>query len=462
MSAIRSAPFSTAVSVPRPRNATVLRSRPETLPPSQECSVFSEPAESVQASMVETRAGLGELSFPAINPFAASVAANVWSEQHGTIWGRSTINVMVPGRLRYPLPIEVSFTNGPDAPMALILPGIGGEGSSAHVSMLAKQALDHGMNYTVMPNPWSNLWLSSNPEHDPGNLPWESQATREVLEALRTDYPKYYDHVSAVGYSYGALLGAALVADQATDTSSRPLINGGLVAISPPENLIDSMECLDHLRTEYHDTSDWRSVSAKYAAWVDYYGYDRVLDSPIATRENRDVEKFLADTVASRQHQQQVIRYTDLHDGLDLLPLNHEIAVHGPILDKTREKALRQAQDKAVQDSTFGQYADIYLAPCLIHCKESSSLDEMAEQYSFSHLLTEASGHGVPVMTLSAADDYILQPENVATFRALEANPAPDQAMRVLDHGGHVGVLFNPQAREQIMHFLAHPPPTSG
>lgn len=459
MNAVQSAPWSSAPPAPRPMGIAKPSPTCATAPLPTSDTVSFEPAGLVQASMDETRAGLGELSFPPLDPFAASVASTMWSKQHGA-FRHHIINVVLPGELRFPLPVEVCLQNGRLAPMLVIFPGVGGDSEASHVRMLAQQALDHGMNYTVLPNSWSDAWLAQMPAHDPGNLPWESQVARETLDALKADYPLLYSHVSAVGYSYGGMLGAAVVADQAKDASVNPVINGSFAAISPPENLLDSMDRLDHLRQEYHDASDWMSVAAKYAGWVAYYGYPQVMESPIATRETRDVEKFLADTNASRQHQQHAFEYVDAHDGVNALPLNHEIAEHGPNIDRKRRAQLRAAQDQALVASTYGTYATTYLTPDLMKCGQTSSLQDMAEQYRYSHLIKEASGRGVPVVTLSSADDYILLPENVDAFRELEAHPAADQATRVLDHGGHVGLLFNPDVREQVMAFLAHPPPT--
>lgn len=418
------------------------------------------PAGSVHASMDATRAALGELSFPALDPFAASVAATMWSRQHGAFRG-DVVDVALPGALGKALPVEVCFKNGRGAPMLIILPGVGGDSEAAHVRMLAQQALHHGMNYTVLPNSWSDTWLTHAPERDPGNLPWESRIIRNLLDVLRERYPEHYDQVSVVGYSYGALLGAAVIAEPSDDDAPPPVINGGFVAISPPENLLHSMKELDDLRHQYEDGDGWPGIAARYAAWVAYYGYERVLESPIATRTDHDVEKFLADTQASRRHLQKSVEYVDASDGWNLLPLHRALAQEGPDLSWKRRRELRAEQDRALTDATFTDYANTYVANDLMPGGSDSTMARMAEQYRFSRLLAQASGQGVPVVTLTSADDYILNPSNVAAFREMQSHPAPDQATRVLEHGGHVGLLFSPQAREQLMGFLAHPPSTA-
>ena len=430
------------------------------LPRIAPAAASASPSSPTQASMGAVRTALATLDFPPLDPFAASVAAVVWSSTFAVLTGK-TEHIEVEGAMRKPLAVEVNLKHGKDAPMLLILPGLGASTAQSQVRALKSQALDHGMNYTVIPNPWSSDWLDAEPLHAPGNLPWETQTTRAVLHQLQDRHPGYYDKVSAVGYSYGALLGASVVAHDTDPDPHGRTVQGSLVAVSPPATLLDSMQALDHLRDEYDPPTDLKRAVALYGASVGIYGYEKIMRSPIAQRHDTDAEKYLADRFASRDYLEDVMRRYDEISGTNQLPYHHALAAHGLVYDARQSDLLLSKQSEALEQATFGQYVDRYLVPDLKTTNPDTTAEQESHEYSYTNLLAKAMGHGVPILTLSAADDYILQPSDVAEFRTLESTPAPDQAARVLDHGGHVGVLFNPQLREQMYAFLATPPTPS-
>ena len=267
------------------------------------------PTTSAVSDSIDTaRLALRLLDYPAIDPFAASVASVVWASHHAVLTGK-TEKIAVPEAFQKPIPVEVNLKNGKDAPMLVIFPGLGSTTITSQVRALKSQALDRGMNYTVMPNPWSKTWLGAVPKHAPGNLPWETQVTRDVLHALQKRHPGFYENVSAVGYSYGSLLGASVVAHDHDAGAGASTVQGSLVAISPPQNLCDSLQALDGLRTQYDPPHNVSGVLASYGAAVTYYGYDRIGESYVAKRQDTDVEKYLADTMASRDHLEQVLEH---------------------------------------------------------------------------------------------------------------------------------------------------------
>lgn len=147
-----------------------------------------------------------------------------------------------------------------------------------------------------------------------------------------------------------------------------------------------------------------------------------------------------------------MVKYVDAHRGIDALPLNRrEAEKRWPV---ENYDVLRDAQDRIVEQWGYRDYRDRYLARDPWFSAHGITPQGMADAMRYSRLLAEASGHGVPVMTLVAADDYILTPENVAAFRALESSPRSDQATKVFAHGGHTGLLFQPEVRDAMGDFL--------
>lgn len=437
-------------------------------------------------TMGAVRTALAYLDFPALDPFAASVASVVWAGMRTVLSGK-TEYIEVPGAMRKPLSVELNLKNGKDAPMLLILPGLGGGRLTAQVRALKHEALDRGMNYTVIPSPWSSNWLDAEPVHAPGNLPKETEVVRSVLHSLQERHPGFYDRVSAAGYSYGGLLGASVVAHDRDPGAGARTVQGSFVALSPPQNLLDSMRALDGLRNQYEPPDNLKRVLAMYGVAVPYYGFERIGESPVARRPETNAEKYLADTMASRDHLQEVVERYPVTSGANPLPRDPARASNGRPATAAPSESLAarpqaaaspeslaagaeaatlpetpdDAQAQRRSDVTFAQYVDGYLAPDLKATDPHSTVEQLARENSYINLLARASGRGVPVLTLAAADDYILDADDVIAMRGLESNPAPDQAARVLDHGGHVGALFNPQARDQMYAFLAQPPSLS-
>lgn len=406
------------------------------------------------ATLAETRERLAHLDFPNLDPYAASVAGSIWSGQN-RVSGQDEV-LSLPGRFRQDLPVEVGLQHGPGAPMLVILPGLGAGTGASHAGALKRMAAQNGMNFAVLPNPWSRDWIQSGPAGYPGNLPWEAEAAHAALEALAQKHPGYFDRVSLTGYSYGAIQGAALLKHEAGLPREQRIVNGSMAVLSPPVRMTDSMARLDGLRNEVFDSMDWIEVAELYSDAVKTHGYEGLMESPIARRPNYGAERFLADSIGSRSSLQEVAAWIDGYSGRNLLPYNAEVAKNGPVKDPERAEELQMEQDWTVGDATYGGYMADYLAhdPTLA----GRSPEQLTEDYRYTRLLDEIAGKGIPVLTLASADDYILKPQNVADLRQREAAGPADQAARVLEHGGHVGALLNPAVRQGMVDFLKQPP----
>jgi predicted alpha/beta-fold hydrolase len=54
---------------------------------------------------------------------------------------------------------------------------------------------------------------------------------------------------------------------------------------------------------------------------------------------------------------------------------------------------------------------------------------------------------------LSAADDYILAPQDIPQLEKLAREQGPQEVMRVFSVGGHVGLDWNPKVAETMIDF---------
>ena len=191
------------------------------------------------SSVAELRESLRKISFPPLDPFVASMVGAVWAGM-GEAYDDRRILLPLNAHFEKPFPVDIDLQHGPDAPMLLILPGVGAGSDSGHARAFKRIMRQQGVNYVSVPNPWSMQWQNALPKHDPGILPQEAKAVYEALEVLRERFPDYFDVLSATGYSYGAMWGATLLRHQqdaqARDSNKAPLIRA-FAAISPPERM---------------------------------------------------------------------------------------------------------------------------------------------------------------------------------------------------------------------------------
>ncbi len=114
---------------------------------------------------------------------------------------------------------------------------------------------------------------------------------------------------------------------------------------------------------------------------------------------------------------------------------------------------MRQDHKRIVENITYRQFSDGWL------CKDSwlqqnqLTPEQMAAKYSFTNAMEAV--HRTPVLTLGAADDYILNRNDVDTLRKLETNPGQLEVTRIFDTGGHVSLDWNPKVAETLIDFAA-------
>lgn len=417
-------------------------------------------------TVAEARERVGELTFLDIDPFVASVANAVDARNAPSVKGERTVRLHVPGyNKRYE--VKLGLPNGPGAPIVVLLPGIYGDAGGAQTKALKADMVARGMNYMVIPNALGPESMKDAPENHPGNPRLEAMMAYDILTQMADAYPEHFQQVSVAGYSYGGLLGANLVRYEEELAEAVPgarrLINGSLVAISPAENLSDSMQELDGLRVHYEDGQGgsviWNGL--KYRRHVRQYGYDNFLESDLAQRTegSNNTEIKLADLYGSRNGMKDMIDRVDQQFDHNQLPLNRPGAPRpgrGRGGNDARYRRVQAEHRRALDDATYVDFRDQWFAKDGWLQRQQMTPDEMAAEYSYGNAMGVIDD--TPVLTLLSADDYILNDTNVETYRNFERNPGPEEVTRVFETGGHVGILFNPEVRETMADFAFHPP----
>lgn len=407
------------------------------------------------SSLAQARRLAQELTFLPIDPFVASVGASISAERIEIPKGEVKLQINSSSYYSKAVNLMLGKHNGEEAPLLVILPGIHSDGTSPQCNLLRKIALERGMNYLVIPNSLSQEMLKSDPLYHPGNPRVDAFSTRELLSNLKVEHPELFKHgVSIAGYSYGALHGANLV--RLDEEGDERIIDGSLVALSPPENLEHSMQELDGLRRYYQSGADPISATVvKYRSEVKKYGYDNFLASELALRgEGSNVTEIkIADKYGSRDSLKELVEVVDTQFHHNLLPKNTQAYKDANLKERYR---LGKEHADIVENITYSQFSDRYMANDKWLNERGLTPEEMAKRYSFSNAINAIDD--TPILTLVSADDYILNPADVKAFQALESSAGPLEIVQVIDRGGHVGLDWNPKVEELMGKFVSTSP----
>lgn len=407
--------------------------------------------EPLPRSIADVRQQVARLDYQNLDPYVASVAGSIAASQVELPKGEEKIAIGVTEFYKEDVEVLMGRQNGPFVPMLVVLPGIHSSGETSHANLLKKLALERGMNYVCLPNSMSKEMLEDMPLHHPGNPRVDAMATRKILENLRDQYPEFFTSISVAGYSYGGLHGANLV--RLDEECAERLIDGNFVAISPPENLEHSMVQLDDLRVLYKEgTATTSDTGLKYKRDVKKFGYDGFYQSDLskhATGTNVD-EIEICDKYGSRDSLKELLERVDTQFGHNQLPMNTEEYKQAGVFKKVK---MRQDHKKIVENITYRQFSDGWLAKDGWLQQNQLTPEQMAAKYSFTNAMEMV--HRTPVLTVGAADDYILNRNDVETLRTLETNPGQLEVTRIFDTGGHVSLDWNPKVAETLIDFAA-------
>lgn len=405
-------------------------------------------------TIAQARARIAGLDFHPIDPYVASIGGTVSAGRVDLPDGEEIVEVDAPGYYKEKVEIQMGTQNGEDAPMLVILPGIQGDGKGSLSKRMKKLALERGMNYVTIPNSLSIDAMDDLPVYHPGNPRVDALSTHKILEQLKSQFPKLFRRVSVAGYSYGALQGANLLRLQ--EEQGTNLINGSMVAISPPENLDHSMRELDGLREQYKEGAGSIALTGlKYRREVAKYGYEKFMESELSERgEGTNITEIkIADKYGSRDDMEETVDVVDRQFGHNRLP-KHTKEYEEAGWWKRRE--MRAEHDRRLTAMTYDEYSIEYMSKDKWLVENGVSAQEMAREYSFTNAMKVIDD--APVMVLASDDDYILNSADVAALKDLEANPGKREVVKMFKTGGHVGVVWNPEVSKTVADFVFSPP----
>jgi pimeloyl-ACP methyl ester carboxylesterase len=396
-------------------------------------------------SMTEAKNALSLLDYhPDIDPFVATVAGGIYAGKVSDPKDAQKISLELPKYYEREFEVELGLQHGPEAPLLVILPGIYGERDGGFNTLTKKTAHERGMNYLVIPNALGDDALDDGPKFHPGNPGLESEMVVDILKMMKERHPDHFDKVSITGYSYGGLLAANVVrADEEAHNEEQRLITGGMFAVSPPEDLYDSMRELDGLRLDYADgAGSVLGTVLKYRKDVKKFGYQNFPLSELAQRGKGEniTEIKISDKYGSRNDMEDMVPRVDRMFGHNAIPRMNPL---DPDTNRKRREMLDAMNYLWYSSDWFSK--DSWLVA------RGLTPEAMADEYSYKNALNKIER--TPALTLVSRDDYIINQDNVRTYEQLAAQNEPLEATKVLETGGHVGALFNPEVRGVLADF---------
>lgn len=189
------------------------------------------------------------------DPYAASLwrAANTpwYMARDFSNYQKETLRVKGPGSDRFYVRIG-SFLHRDSSghvlkkPLMIFLPGMFSNLKNPIALQHGHFFYQKGYHVLLLSNPWSKNWIVDLPIAPMGDLESETAAVEKLIREFESLYPDKISSTSLYGYSYGAFLGASVVA-----TGQRTYED--VLLVGPPLDVRNSMERLDRLADQTYE-----------------------------------------------------------------------------------------------------------------------------------------------------------------------------------------------------------------
>ena len=323
-----------------------------------------------------------------------------------------------PREFARPLTVSLWLQKAP-APIAWILPGLGGHRHSTRALALAEQAHAEGYHVISISNNFNWEFIRSAPaDYLPGYMPHDLKAIRAVQSAVTTTLDAkhgtgHFTSQSLLGFSMGGWYTLNLAADSPPETYQHA------VAINPPLDLVHGLKALDRLyRTPGKDTRALRQTALL----------------KIAVNQKQTAE------------QGRHMPFTDAEASY-LIGLSYRITLRQAILSahlnlKGRDLPARRRLYPRVNALSWEDYSTQLLQPHL--AAQPLPAPSLANASDLRQRKDGASAAKCLHLVLTS-NDFLLSEDHLGWFRT----HFPDQII-FNEKGGHMGQLWKPGVRNSI------------
>ena len=338
-----------------------------------------------------------------------------------------------------------------EAPLVVLLAGLGGNGKGATADFLSYLLNNEGHNVLVLPNTITSQFATSLSRTGyVGKTNTDAKDLYKTIYFLVNHYQKTYKNMSQrvhlVGYSHGALMGAHL---SFIDSWQRRINFEKVMLLNPPVNLVGGMKKLD---TDYfagrENLSKLKRLKALIIAGkgiLKFKGkennYKNFQDFKKEVKLNDEEAKYLISKSLKESFRDLVLATQDIVD-LNILP-KREITSEGKVKEKERkEKAEKISYVEYASNALVG-FLNVFSKRIKSHTVDTVNND--SSLYVLEPYLRRAQNvflmHNQDDFLLDHGDDKYL--DDIFKDRAL-----------IFPYGGHLGNIWHPQNVSQILSWL--------
>ena len=144
------------------------------------------------------------------------------------------------------LPYHLWKSENPNAPLAILLPGVGGHHKAAQLRALAENIYFRGWSVAVTSSVYNPEFIEASGNFLPGNTPHDAEvlrgALKKILADIRTNTELKPSEITLTGYSMGGLH-TLFIAD--LERRKKELDISGYLALNPPADLQYALKKFD-------------------------------------------------------------------------------------------------------------------------------------------------------------------------------------------------------------------------
>jgi pimeloyl-ACP methyl ester carboxylesterase len=337
------------------------------------------------------------------------------------------------------------FAQRTPAPLVFVVPGVGGYSLSEPALMLGEQLHDMGFHAVTLPDPLSwQYTLGVSESAVPGYLPLDSreyyELLRRVVAHLQAEQHLAITGYSVVGYSFGGLLTAFLVRE---DAEQRAFAFARAVLINPAIDLKHAVGVVDGFFDAGHSISDARKDQISRS----------MVDVVIRLR-NRPFTYELAGWARDQwtfgdDEMRWLIgsSFRNATQGTIFAGRQIERARARPPVSGLEPKHVLVSEAKRY---SFRDYLSQFVFPSLRRSAAVTSPDDqLLEQASLGALGPEL-GASPSVYVLENVDDFLARPQDIDSLRAWLGD-----RLYLYPRGGHVGNLWLDRNKDDLRRIMA-------
>jgi len=342
------------------------------------------------------------------------------------------------------------------APLVCYIPGLGSYSLDRSTVAFADLLYRHGYSVVAISNPFQKEFMENGSTMAvPGFAPADCRDVEGALKLILADVRlrqarqrKFWERgsgdgitgVSLAGVSQGAYFTLLIAARDAAGKLDG-LSFDRYVAVNPPVSLARSLEKLDALfNAPLSWPADRRDQRMKETIYKALYLAQNGLDASGNIPLNAEESRFLIGLV---------FRYT-LMNAIEDSQRRHNLGV----LKANPDSFLRQELYNEIRQISYAQYMKRFVAPYLIQTSrvndDRADFDAVFAAADLSQS-TKFLTDNPKVRVQINADDFLLDPSDIAWFRATFGNN-----LTVYPLGGHLGNLHIPAVQEALIRMFPH------